>query len=124
MTPTTARPGDDRPAPAPTDDYTPPGAGRVVPPVSDHERLFGAGRATHPHNAFIRCGACGHAAWRDAPGVDSWTCGCPPKCDGHHPVQVLIDGAITLAWPPSVVTRLVPGPTPARPFPGPPTEAA
>ncbi len=59
-----------------TDDYVAP-ADRVVPVPTREERLFQGG-AVHPHQAFRPCPVCRHIAWRDAPGVDRWTCDCGP----------------------------------------------
>lgn len=87
-------------------DFIPPGPGRVLPAATDEERLTQGG-AVSPGKAWIRC-TCSHAAWRSAPQVDSWICGCPPK-QCHPPKQILVDGAPQLEWGPFVI----------RPFPAP-----
>jgi hypothetical protein len=82
-------------------DYIPPGPDRVVP-VPTRDEALTQGGSVHHHKAFIACPSCGHAAWRDAPGVDAWTCACGPGPRSCH----------------------YPGPYRIRPFPVMPPEAA
>lgn len=93
------------------DDFIPVGPLRVVPTPTRDERLTQGG-AIHPGRAFIPCVGCGHPAWRDAPGIDEWTCGCavgPRSC--HGPKQ---DAAGQIVWAPYRM----------RPFGLPPDNAA
>lgn len=66
-----------------TADYIPPGPGRVLPTPTREQMLFEGG-VSHPGKAFVPCVACGHPAWRDAPGVDAWTCACGPSPRSCH----------------------------------------
>lgn len=91
-----------------TPDYAPPGK-RVLPePVKDGALIV---LPSSPTKVFIRC-TCGHAAWRTAPGVDEWECGCrvgPRSC--HAPRQVAdAEGIPQIVWGPY---RIKPFPAPA-----------
>lgn len=88
-------------------DFIPPGPGRVLPTPTREQALFEGG-VSHPGKAWIRC-TCGAPAWRNAPGIDAWTCSAPVGPRGPHPpIQVADpDGVPQLRWGPHVI----------RPFP-------
>jgi hypothetical protein len=96
-------------------DFIPPGPARVVPTPTMTERLFQGG-SVHPGKAWISCPGCHHPAWRDSPGVDAWTCGCPVGPHGcHGPTQIPdAAGVGQIAWAPYRI----------RPWPAPPDPAA
>lgn len=97
---TILRSAEPSPAAAEYPDYIAPGPERVLPPLVVEGGV--ALLPISPTKVFIRC-TCGHPAWRTAPGVDAWECGCPPKhC--HGPRQVPDEhGTPQLVWGPFVI---------------------